>query len=189
MLELPPQVIQALLDAGVPRDDVIAAWSSLSGSARHGLGLARRLLEMGAAQPAQLERALGAAPRPAQPLRQFAGYEVLRPLGRGAMGQVHLVRDAQGRSFALKTLAEVDEPVLIQRFQREVRTMCALSHPHLARIHDAGVLGRTPYLVMDLYPGGSLQEHLARGPLEPEVARGIAWKLASALEAVHAQGL
>ena len=189
VLELPQPVLQALLDAGVARADVHSAWASLSARARHGLGLARRLLERGAASPEQLQRALGQAPRATPQPRSFGAYTVVRPLGRGAMGEVLLVVDPQGREFALKKVAAISEPLLIQRFQREVRALAALRHPHLVRIHDAGVVGQTPYLVMDHYPGGSLQDLLAEGPLDPERARTIAGKLAAALEAVHAQGL
>ena len=189
MLELPRPVLQALLDAGVARAEVDAAWASLSAGSRHGLGLARRLLERGGADADQLQRALGRTPRASAQPRSFAGYTVVRPLGRGAMGEVLLVVDPQGREFALKTVGMISEPLLIQRFQREVRALAALNHPHLVRIHDAGVVGQTPYLIMDHYPGGSLQDLLAEGPLDPERARAIAGKLASALEAVHAQGL
>ncbi|MEZ6185218.1 MAG: serine/threonine-protein kinase [Planctomycetota bacterium] len=189
MVELPPQVVKALLDVGVSRAEVEAAWASLSPGSRHGLGLARRLLERGAAQPAQLERALGGSRPAAPPQPQLAGYTLVRPLGRGGMGEVFLARDAQGREFALKRVSEVQDTVLVARFMREIRALCALEHPHLARIHDAGVVGQTPYYVLDLYPGGSLAERIAGGPLDPEEARGVALKLAAALDVVHAQGL
>ncbi|GAA4591407.1 hypothetical protein GCM10023194_50670 [Planotetraspora phitsanulokensis] len=122
------------------------------------------------------------------------GYEVLGVLGQGGFGVVYRARQlAVGREVALK----IDNRVLVserdqRRFMREVTAAGALSgHPHVADIHDAGMLpdGR-PYMVLELCPGGSLADQLRRnGPLGAHEVRDIGIKIADALSAAHAAGV
>ncbi|MCA8925387.1 MAG: serine/threonine protein kinase, partial [Planctomycetes bacterium] len=72
------------------------------------------------------------------------------------------------------------------RFAREVGALAQLDgHPHVVRVHAAGVEGSHPYLVLDLAPGGDLAQRLERGPLPPADARRILLELAEGLGHVH----
>lgn len=95
------------------------------------------------------------------------GYEVLRRIGRGGMGEVfHAVRLAAGgfrKDVALKRLS-VDQAVdgkAVQRFLQEARVSARLEHPHLVRVHDLVEHGGVHFMVMELLRGKTLLE-LAR---------------------------
>jgi len=82
------------------------------------------------------------------------------------------------------------DPELRARFQREAESLMRLRHPGVVRVRDAGTARGAPYLVMDLAPGGSLQDRLAKGgPLPPREAARIGAALADALAAAHAAGV
>ena len=102
-------------------------------------------------------------------------------------------QQAVGREVAVK----VDNRVLLterdqRRFLREVTAAGRLSgHPNVVDVYDAGALsdGR-PYLVMELCPGGSLQDELRRhGRLPPARVRDVGAALADALTAAHQAGV
>jgi serine/threonine protein kinase len=79
-----------------------------------------------------------------------------------------------------------------RRFVREVTAAGRLSgHPHVIDVYDAGMLGDgRPYLVMELCPGGSLDDVVRRdGPMPPAQACDIGVKIAGALAAAHAAGI
>jgi serine/threonine-protein kinase len=68
-----------------------------------------------------------------------------------------------------------------ERFREEARAAAALSHPHIVTVHDYGESDGTPYIVMELLTGATLDE---RYPA-PDVERVIG-EIASALAAAHA---
>jgi eukaryotic-like serine/threonine-protein kinase len=68
-------------------------------------------------------------------------YEIQSPLGAGGMGEVYKATDTRlDRTVAIKVLPEhvASDPELKQRFEREAKTLAALSHPHICPIHDVG---------------------------------------------------
>ena len=72
-------------------------------------------------------------------------YEVVRELGKGAMGIVYLAKDPLiGRLVALKTIrpaahADDDETKEFQqRFVREAQAAGILNHPSIVTVHDIG---------------------------------------------------
>ncbi|RMG11985.1 MAG: serine/threonine protein kinase [Planctomycetota bacterium] len=111
-------------------------------------------------------------------------------LGRGGMGRVYSARHAQtGAKVAVKLLLEPC-PELFARFQREVEAQArADRHPSVLRIHTAGLADGRAYVVMDLAPGGSLEERLRRGPLAPLQAAALVRDLARGLAHAHACGV
>jgi serine/threonine protein kinase len=120
-------------------------------------------------------------------------YELVRPLGHGAMATVDLVRDLElDRPVALKRLAEnlARDDDLRRRFLREARLAARLSHPNVVRVFDVGEDGGRPFIAMEYVEGETLAELLARrGPLPPgEVAR-LGMQACAALAAAHAAGL
>ncbi len=125
---------------------------------------------------------------------EIPGYRVAGICGRGGFGIVYRAwQQAVGREVAVK----VDNRVLLterdqRRFLREVTAAGRLSgHPNVIDVYDAGALpdGR-PYLVLELCPGGSLQDELRRdGRLTSARVRDIGVALADALAAAHQAGV
>jgi Protein kinase domain len=128
------------------------------------------------------------------PAPDIPGHTVTSVLGSGGFATVYQTwQVAVGRETAVK----VDSRVLHterdrRRFFREVTAAGQLSgHPHVVDVYDAGTLrdGR-PYMVMELCPGGSLNDELRRsGPMSAERACRIGADLADALAAAHAAGI
>ena len=122
------------------------------------------------------------------------GHTVTSVLGTGGFAAVYRGwQRAVGREVAIK----IDNRVLFterdrRRFFREVTAAGRLSgHPHVVDVYDAGMLddGR-PYLVMELCPGGSLNDELRRyGPMSAQRVASIGVRLADALAAAHAAGV
>lgn len=85
----------------------------------------------------------------------------------------------------------VSRSVRLRRFAREARAAASLNHPHICTIYDVGTgeSGDAPFIAMELLVGETVQQRLARGPMEISrlIADGIA--LAEALDAAHGKGI
>jgi tetratricopeptide (TPR) repeat protein len=116
-------------------------------------------------------------------------YELREQIGQGGMGVVLKAWDpGLQREVAIKLLRSDLDPKdpNFRRFLREQRVCAQLLHPHILPIHTGGLHEKTPYLVLELVPGPSLQERIGRsGPLSVEAALRICRKLASALGHAH----
>jgi serine phosphatase RsbU (regulator of sigma subunit)/tRNA A-37 threonylcarbamoyl transferase component Bud32/tetratricopeptide (TPR) repeat protein len=121
---------------------------------------------------------------------RIPGYEVLSPLGEGAVSVVYRAR-RQGRHYALKVMksSNADAGGSMLRFRREAAAVARLLHPSLARVAEVGEAGGRPYLAMDLVEGENLLQRLAKGPLDQAAVVAIGMQLASALSEVHRHGL
>jgi serine/threonine-protein kinase len=123
---------------------------------------------------------------------QVGQYEVLEPLGAGAMGQVFRARDLKlGRFVALKTLPEQlrRDTERFARFEREARVLASLNHPNIATLHEVADVGDTRLLVLELVEGETLAERIARGPIPLAEAVPIAAQIAAAIEVAHEQAI
>jgi serine/threonine-protein kinase len=77
-----------------------------------------------------------------------------------------------------------------ERFEREVRTLAALDHPHVVRVFEVGESDRGPFFSMELLPGGSLAARIRRdGPLDPAEAAAVVEKAAGGVAAAHARSV
>src|SRR6266705_3703456 len=99
-------------------------------------------------------------------------YEVVRELGKGAMGIVYLAKDPLiGRLVALKTIrpaapSDDDETKEFQqRFLREAQAAGILNHPAIVTVHDIGQDDTTgvSFIAMEYVEGQNLKEILAQG--------------------------
>ncbi len=126
------------------------------------------------------------------PGTRLGPYEILAPLGAGAMGEVYRARDTRlDRTVAVKVLLSDlsrSEPVR-QRFEREARTISSLSHPHICALYDVGNQDGVEYLVMEFLEGETLADRLSRGSLPVERVLRYGIEIADALEKAHRQGI
>ncbi len=121
--------------------------------------------------------------------RHIARFVVQRKLGSGGMGSVYEALDpSTGRTVAVKVLHSASTAATA-RFVREARALARLRHPGVISVHEVGVDGGRPFLVMDLVEGRTLDELVEQGPLEPSRAATIAASVADALAAAHSTGL
>jgi serine/threonine-protein kinase len=123
---------------------------------------------------------------------RLGSFEVLGPLGAGGMGEVYQARDTRlGRDVAIKVLPEgfAQDPARAARFDREARLLAAINHPAIAAIYGAEEFDSVRCIIMELIPGDTLDERMARGPLPLEEACALAGQIADALEAAHEKGV
>ncbi|HEX4446175.1 MAG TPA: serine/threonine-protein kinase [Polyangiaceae bacterium] len=125
--------------------------------------------------------------------RNLGGYRLVRPIGRGAHGEVWLARHgALKRDVAVKVLRrDAHDTLGVERFTREAQATSELVHPNTVRVFD---FGTTPdglrYYVMELLEGETLSDLVEReGPLAPGRAANLAAQAARALAEAHARGI
>jgi hypothetical protein len=122
-------------------------------------------------------------------VRAWRTLLVLEPLASGLSGDVHRAWDTQlDREVAVKflhPLADGTAPSL-----REARALARVRHPNVVTVygaeHDSGQSG----LWMELIDGETLADAvIARGPMSPREAAGVAIDVCRAVSALHAHGL
>ena len=121
-----------------------------------------------------------------------ARYRLGQVIGRGGMADVWTADDLRlERRVALKSLRVelAEQDGIRERFQDEARAAARLSHPNVVGIFDTGTYRGVPYLVMELLPGTSLADLIAKGPIDSRQARQIGVEVLGALRAAHAAGL
>ena len=125
--------------------------------------------------------------------RVLAGrYRLEERIGAGGMGQVWRALDTVlDRPVAVKLLAHAgtEDPTTTERFAREARATAALNHPNVVTVHDSGIEDDLAFIVMELLPGPSLADELARGPLAVDLVEQVARDVLAGLGAAHALGL
>ena len=125
-------------------------------------------------------------------------YEVVRELGKGAMGVVYLAKDPLiGRLVALKTIrpaahADDDETKEFQqRFIREAQAAGILNHPAIVTVHDIGQdESGTSFIAMEYVEGQNLKEVLSQGrTMSFEQIGEIIAQVGDALDFAHSKGI
>jgi serine/threonine-protein kinase len=121
-------------------------------------------------------------------------YRIVRLIGDGGMGVVYEARhEVLGSGVALKFLHAdlAKRPGLTQRFMQEARVSATIQSPHVTHVTDVDTAqDGSPYLVMELLSGQSLQSVLDRqGKLEQDQAVDFALQILAGLEAAHALGV
>src|SRR2546423_1531547 len=126
-------------------------------------------------------------------------YEVVRELGKGAMGIVYLAKDPLiGRLVALKTIrpaqhADDDETKEFQqRFLREAQAAGILNHPAIVTVHDIGQDDSSGmmFIAMEYVEGSNMKEVLSQGrPLTFEQVGDIIPQIPDGYEDVVARCL
>jgi serine/threonine protein kinase/WD40 repeat protein len=120
------------------------------------------------------------------------GYRLIEQIGEGAFGVVYRATQPQiGREVAIKAVPPelANHPDFVRRFEREAQIVARLEHPHIVPLYDYWREPDAAYLVMRFLRGGSLEELVKGGPLEPDRAASILDQVAAALSAAHRQGV
>src|SRR6266702_8040960 len=123
--------------------------------------------------------------------QQVGNYKIIRRLGEGGFAEVYL-----GEHIYLKSLAAI-KILSVQfgdsekaSFLAEARTLVNLKHPHIVQVLDYGIEGRTPFLVMEYAPLGTLRQlHPKDTRLSPATIVTYVKQIASALQYAHDQRL
>jgi eukaryotic-like serine/threonine-protein kinase len=119
-------------------------------------------------------------------------YEISAPIGAGGMGEVYKATDTRlERTVAIKVLPEhvAIDANLKRRFEREAKTLAALSHSHICPVFDVGSQNGVDFLVMEYLEGETLEQRLKQGALPVDQAQQIAIQIADALTAAHRSGI
>jgi len=157
--------------------DFAALWSSD--------GVTRSLAATGASLPADLPFLFSAGQR-------FGPYLIVRPLGKGGMGQVYEAEEEDsGRRVAIKLLSRgLGDGEERERFLREGQLAASLSHPNCVYVFGTSEVQGFPVIAMELAPSGTLKDLVdpAR-PMPVATAVDAMLQVVAGLEAAAAIGI
>jgi len=123
---------------------------------------------------------------------KLPNYEILRELGRGAMGVVYLARHLSlDRHVAIKRLrvgASLNQ-VIAMRFMREGRVLADLDHPNIVRVYDLLEVNDELYLVLEYVAGPTLRRILMERRLSSSLSLLVLEQLCSASAFISARGV
>jgi serine/threonine-protein kinase len=124
----------------------------------------------------------------------FAGYTILRLLGRGGMSEVYLAQHPRlPRRDALKIMPETTtaDSGFRERFHREAEVAATLWHPNIVQVHDRGEFNGQLWIAMDYVQGADAAQLMSRYPagMPARAACEIVTAVAGALDYAHRCGL
>jgi len=130
-----------------------------------------------------------AAPLEADSIR---GYRILHEIHRGGQGVVYkAIQESTQRVVAVKVLLE--GPFAGDRsrwrFEREVRLVARLKHPHIVAIHDSGIAQGRHYFAMDYVAGRPLNEHVLLAGLSVRDTLRLFVTVCEAVSYAHRRGI
>jgi len=125
-------------------------------------------------------------------LKKLGRYDLIRVLGKGAMGLVYEERDPNlDRRVAIKTikvenLSDEAAAEYEVRFRTEARSAARLQHPNIVSVYDSDRDGDIAFLVMEFVQGDDLKHHLDKGEVYTlKQTLSIMADLLSALDYAH----
>jgi serine/threonine protein kinase len=124
--------------------------------------------------------------------QQFGPYRIVRPLGKGGMGQVYEAEETDsGRRVAVKILGRgIGDDEERGRFLREGQLAASLSHPNCVYIFGTSEVQGFPVITMELAPGGTLKDLVVPGsPMPMAKAVDAILQVITGLEAAAAIGI
>ncbi|XP_012943125.1 rho-associated protein kinase 2 [Aplysia californica] len=120
-----------------------------------------------------------------------ADFEVVKVIGRGAFGEVQLVRHRTTRAvFAMKLLSKYE---MIKRsdsayYWEEREIMANANSEWIVQLHFAFQNNKFLYMVMDYMPGGDLVNLMSNYDVPEKWAKFYCAEVVLALDAIHSMG-
>ena len=106
------------------------------------------------------------------PGTRLGAFRVVRELGRGGMGVVHLAERDDGefqQQVALKSMVDRDSAAGSELFRRERQILAGLHHPNIARLLDGGRADDGQlWFAMEWVDGVRIDDHCTRHALSFE---------------------
>src|SRR3954468_16328242 len=189
--KLPADLIPVIRSSGILSDRQLAEIKSKVVRGEYPLdpiALAERLVDDEVITVYQARRFLNNKPHGLQVGR----YVILDRIGSGSMGRVYKAHhQMMDRVVALKIIAPeiASNEKVVARFQREMKLVGRLDHPHVVRAFDADRFNRTLFIVMEYVPGYSLGDRLKKGPIPAVEMIDYAAQAALGLAHAHEQGM
>ena len=125
-------------------------------------------------------------------------FRIVRPIGKGGMGEVYEAEDLQLGTIALKTIRNgiASSSDAFELFRQEVQLARRVSGPQVCRIHElyllpaSGKHEATAFLTMEYLDGITLYEKIHRnGPLRWKEALSITLEICEGLRLIHEKGI
>jgi response regulator RpfG family c-di-GMP phosphodiesterase/tRNA A-37 threonylcarbamoyl transferase component Bud32 len=125
----------------------------------------------------------------------LGNYRILGQIGSGGAGVIFEAEHTlMRRKVAVKVLRinPDEQPAMIARFLREMRSIARLDHPNIVAAFDAGIIPRSSsnkrdlyYFVMEHLVGVDLEQHVRLQMLSTAQACSLIYQIASALDEAH----
>lgn len=121
------------------------------------------------------------------------GYQILKPIGVGAMGSVFQARQVTlNRNVAVKVIrpSAFKSDDALRRFETEARAAAKMNHPNIIQVYDLLRFGRFVYIVMEYFVSKSLQQVVVEtGPMPCDKALWVVLQVTRALIHSSSQGI
>jgi len=125
--------------------------------------------------------------------RTIGGYQILKLVGKGGMGEVYLAEQVRlKRKVAFKALkgSRARDKAAMEAFHREAISAAQLSHANIVQVIDIAMVDNVPFITMEFVEGETLQAVLSREKKLPvEKCASIARQVLEALAAAHRKGI
>ncbi|MBA4187962.1 MAG: hypothetical protein C0467_08075 [Planctomycetaceae bacterium] len=129
-----------------------------------------------------------------RPIPEIPGYQITGELGRGGMGVVYKAQHLRlNRTVAIKMMLRSGGAAdlrAVSRFLIEAEAMASIKHPHVVQVYEFGEREKSPFLVLEYLPGGSLTDRLTNGTrMKPLEAAKLIGQVARAAAAIHSANI
>src|SRR6188768_2296940 len=123
--------------------------------------------------------------------QRFGAYVIVRPIGKGGMGQVYEAEETEsGRRVALKLLSRgLGDDEERERFLREGQLAASLSHPNCVYVFGTSEIQGFPVIAMELVPEGTLKDLVGDTPMTAAAAVDAILPVIDGLEAAGHIGI
>lgn len=124
-----------------------------------------------------------------RPMKRVGPWRLVRIIGRGGMGAVHLAERDDGQfqqRAALKLIRHDLGPAAQKRFLSERQILAQLQHPNIAHLLDGGVTeDGSPYFAMEYVDGTPLDVYCNANGLDVEARLRLFRQVCDAVQFAH----
>lgn len=119
-------------------------------------------------------------------------YNILKKLGEGGMGIVHLAQDTRlNRKVALKFLPKhvAKDETEHRRFELEAQAAAGLNHPNIAQVYAIEETEDDIFIVLEFVEGKELKDVIKEDDLTNDEKIDITHQISKGLQAAHEKGI